>query len=118
MLAEPVAGALNLDNDSVVEEAIEQCGGDHGIAEDLTPFREATIGGQDHGAAFVTGVDELKEQIATARNDDVAQWVDDIAVRIDGNILQVIGSFFNRICRCLKGILHCRLLVQIGRAHV
>src|SRR5258708_36654527 len=53
----------------MMKEAVEQCGGDDGIAEDLAPFCKATIGGQDHGAALVARVDELEEQVAATSND-------------------------------------------------
>ena len=36
------------------------------FAEHLAPFGKAAIGGQDHGALFVAGVDQLEEQIAAA----------------------------------------------------
>src|SRR3546814_10858441 len=58
VLTHPVAGALDLDDDGVVQQPVEQRGGDNGFAEDLTPFGEAAIGSEDHGAFFVTGVDE------------------------------------------------------------
>jgi predicted metal-dependent HD superfamily phosphohydrolase len=62
----------------VVQQAIEQRGGDHGIAEDLAPFGKAAVGGEDHGAAFVAGVDQLKEQVPAAGDDgQVADLVDD-----------------------------------------
>src|SRR4051812_6562383 len=32
--------------------------------EDIAPFGEAAVRGQNHGAALVPGVDELKDQIA------------------------------------------------------
>lgn len=53
----------------MVQKAIEQRGGDDGIAEDVTPFGEAAVGGEDHGALLVSGIDELEEEIATAGND-------------------------------------------------
>ena len=53
----------------MVKQPIEQCRGDNGVAKNLTPFGEAAIGGEDHGAALVAGVDELEEQIAAARDD-------------------------------------------------
>ena len=78
MAAEAIAGALDPDDDGVVEQAIEQRGGDHGIAEDLAPFGKASVGGEDHGAAFVAGVDQLKEQVPAAGDDgEVADLVDD-----------------------------------------
>src|SRR5262249_8341032 len=69
MLAETITRSLDLDDDGVMEEAIEECGGDNWVAEDLTPFGKAAVGGEDHGGALVAGIDELEEQIAAARND-------------------------------------------------
>jgi hypothetical protein len=46
-----------------VKETIEQRGGDNGVTEHLAPFGEAAIGGKDHGAALVTRIDKLEEQI-------------------------------------------------------
>jgi len=82
MLAQAVAGSLDLDDDGVVQEAVEQRGGDNGIAEDVTPLGEAAVRGQDHGAALVAGVDELEEQIAAAGDDrEIADLVDDEQAR-------------------------------------
>jgi hypothetical protein len=62
----------------VVEQAIEERGGDNGIAEDLAPFCEAAVRGEDHGALLVAGVDELEKQIAAAVNDrQVTDLIDD-----------------------------------------
>ena len=66
MGAQAVAGPLDLDDDGVVQEAIEERGGDDGIAEDLAPFGEAAVRGQDHGAFLVAGVDELEEEVGAA----------------------------------------------------
>jgi len=43
--AQPVAGALDLNNDGVVEQPIKERGGNHGIAEHLAPFGEAAVRG-------------------------------------------------------------------------
>jgi hypothetical protein len=78
VLAQPVAGPFDLNHHGMVEQAIEQRGGDHGTAENLAPLGEATIGGQDHRAALVARVDQLEEQVATAGDDRlVADLVDD-----------------------------------------
>ena len=78
VFAQPVAGAFDVDDDGVVEQSVEQGGGDDGIAEQLAPFREAAVGGEDHGALLVAGVDELEEQVGGAAVDgDVADLVDD-----------------------------------------
>jgi hypothetical protein len=78
VLAESIAGALDLDDLGVVEQAIEQGGGDDLVAEDVAPFAEAAVGGEDHGAALVAGVDELEEQVGAAGGDrQVADLVDD-----------------------------------------
>src|SRR5690242_16375249 len=78
MLAQPVAGAFDLDNDGVVEQPIKQGGGDDGIAKDLSPLGKAAVGGQDHRALFVAGIDELKEEITAAVHDrQITDLVDD-----------------------------------------
>src|ERR1700694_2522083 len=50
----------------MVEQAIEERGGDDGVAEDLAPFGEAAVRGQDHGAFLVASIDELEEQVAAS----------------------------------------------------
>jgi hypothetical protein len=78
MLAHAIAGALDLNDDGMMEQPVEQRGGDDGITEDVTPFGKATVGSEDHGALFVAGVDELEEQVAAAGgNRQVADLVDD-----------------------------------------
>jgi hypothetical protein len=64
MLTQPIAGALDVDDHGVVKQPIQQRGCDHWIAKNLSSFGKAAIRGQDHCAALVTGVDQLKEQIA------------------------------------------------------
>jgi len=54
VLAQAVAGALDLDDDGVVQEAVEHRRGDDGIAEHFTPLCEAAVGGEDHRALLVS----------------------------------------------------------------
>ena len=78
VLTKTVARSFDLDDHGMVEQAVKQGGGDDGIAEDVTPFGEAAIEGEDRGALLVAGVDELEEQITAARDDrQVADLVDD-----------------------------------------
>ena len=78
MLAQAVAGALDLNDDGVVQQSVEQGRGDDGIAEHLALFGEAAVGGEDHGAAFVSSVDQREEQVAAAGHDrQVADLVHD-----------------------------------------
>ena len=71
------ARSLDLDDDGVMEKPIEQCGGDDQIAEDVAPFGEAAIRGEDHGTFLVAGVDQLEEQVAAGDDRQVADLVDD-----------------------------------------
>jgi hypothetical protein len=66
MGTEAVAGAFDLDDDGVVEEAIEQGGGDDWVAEEVAPFGETAVRGEDHGTFFVAGVDQLEEEVGAA----------------------------------------------------
>ena len=43
VLTHAIAGALDLDDDGVMEQPVEQRGGDDGIAEQVSPFGEATV---------------------------------------------------------------------------
>ena len=54
VLAQPIALALDLHDDGVVQQAIQQCAGDHDIAEDLAPLAEAAVTGQDERAAVIS----------------------------------------------------------------
>ena len=78
VLTQAVAGAFDLDHHGMMEQSVEQRGGDDGIAEDLAPFGKAAVGGEDHRAFLVARVDELEEQVAAAVGDrQVADLVDD-----------------------------------------
>lgn len=78
VLAQPVAGAFDLDDQSMMQQAVEECGGEDRVSEHLAPFGKAAVGGQDHRTTLVSGVDQLEEQVATPRDDgQVADLVDD-----------------------------------------
>ena len=57
----------------MVKEAVEQCGGDGGVAvEDGSPVLEGIIGGQDDEAAFIALADDLEEEVRAALVDGQA----------------------------------------------
>src|SRR4051812_36386151 len=56
VLAHAVARALDLHHDGVVQQSVQQGGGDHRVGENLAPFGKAAIGRQDHGALLVARV--------------------------------------------------------------
>ena len=43
MLPQAVAGTFDLHDDGMMEQSVEQRGGDDGIAEDIAPFCEAAV---------------------------------------------------------------------------
>jgi hypothetical protein len=62
----------------VMQEAIENRGGDHLIAKDLPPVPKALVAGQEDRAFFIPAADELKEEIGALPVDrDLADRVDD-----------------------------------------
>ena len=81
----------------MMQEAVEQRGGDDGIAEDVSPLGEAAVRGEDHGALFVASIDELEEEIAAAGNDrEVADLVDNEqgeAAEVSDSLAQSALSF-------------------------
>jgi len=62
VLPESVAVALDVDDLAVVQQPVEDGGGDHGIPEELLPVGEAFVGGDDRGASLVAVGDELEER--------------------------------------------------------
>ena len=61
VLAHAIAGAFDVHDHRVVQQPVQQGRGDDRIAEHLAPFGKAAVRGEDHGAAFVAGIDQLKE---------------------------------------------------------
>ena len=63
--AEAVALAFNDEEVDVVSEAINEGGDTGGVREDGIPVFEGTISSDDEGAALVTAIDDLEEQIGS-----------------------------------------------------
>ena len=61
--AEAVALALQRDHRGMVDEAVDEGGGDHGVAEDFPPCLEAAVAGDDDRAAFVAARDQREQQV-------------------------------------------------------
>lgn len=76
--AEPVAVAADGQDVAVVQEAVEDSGGDHRIGEHRAPFGNAAVGSDQHGAGFVAPADELEEQVGgVGFQRQVTELVDD-----------------------------------------
>lgn len=50
--AHPVGGPVDRQHDAVVEEAVEDGGGDGCVVEDLAPAGDAAVGGEDDRAVL------------------------------------------------------------------
>ena len=62
----------------MVDEPVDEGGGDHRVAEDLAPLLEAAVAGDDDRAAFVAARDERKQEVGgLAFEREVADLVDD-----------------------------------------
>ena len=75
------AEALALDGHclSVMEEAVEQGGGERSVVvEDLGPFLEHAVGGDEGGAALVALADDLEQEIGAILVDgEIAELIED-----------------------------------------
>ena len=73
------AGAFDDDRLGVMEEAVQNGGGEGAVVvEDPGPLFEGLVGGQHDGAAFVALADDLEEQIGAVLVDgQVAEFVQD-----------------------------------------
>ena len=78
MFPQPIGMPLDLDDDGMVQQAVQQGGGHDVVAEEGAPVPEAAIGGKDGGALLVAGIDQLEEQVGAAGFDrQVADLIDD-----------------------------------------
>ena len=62
-----IALASDVDDMAVVKQAIQYSGGKNVVSHQLSPIAEAFIACEDKAAFFISGADELKEQIASFR---------------------------------------------------
>ena len=81
VLSHAIAGSLDLDDHSVVKEAVQQGRRHHRIAKDLAPFGKAAVGCEDHGALFVSGVDELEGGVSNRTSKGLGPFSGRIAAR-------------------------------------
>jgi hypothetical protein len=62
----------------VVDEPVDERGGDHRVAEDFAPGFKAAVAGEDDRAAFVAARDQREEQVrGLALEREIADLVDD-----------------------------------------
>jgi hypothetical protein len=75
---QPVALGLEGDHGGLVDQPVDEGGGDHRVAEDLAPLLEAAVRDDDDRAALVAAGDEGEEQVGgLAFEREVADLVDD-----------------------------------------
>lgn len=91
-----IGGTLDLDHVRMMDEPIEDGRSDRIIIEDLAPILERAVGGEDHGALFVTVGHDLEEKVgAILVERQEAQLIDDEEFRraetVDGARKGVIG---------------------------
>ena len=69
----------------MVQEAVEECGGQRAVViEDLRPLFEHAIGGDDDGAALIALADDLEQQVCAGLVDrQIAQFVQDEERRLE-----------------------------------
>ena len=73
-----------------MEHSVEDGGGDHAVAEHITPSTEALVARESHWHAFVATADELEEQVRPLALDrQIPDFVDDEQSR-DGKHLELV----------------------------
>ena len=75
---QPVAFAFDVDDGAVVQDAVEDRGGDGDVGKDLVPLRKSFVAGKDCGDLLIPPGNELKEKIGSLNiHGKVADLVND-----------------------------------------
>jgi hypothetical protein len=94
-LAQAVALALEGDHGRVVDEPVDEGGGDHRVAEDLAPLLEAAVRGDADRAALGAAGDEREEQVGGLPLErQVADLVNDeqvVALQVPELLLELVA---------------------------
>ena len=78
----PETMPADADGDGVMEDPVQDGGGNHAVAKDLAPAAKALVGRQDDRAALVAAADELEEEVGADPVDgQVADLVDEEQAR-------------------------------------
>ena len=73
-----VAFAFDVDDGAVVQDAVQDRGGDGDVGEDLVPLRKGLVGGKDGGGLLIPPGNELKEQVRPLNiHREITDLVDD-----------------------------------------
>ncbi len=81
-LLEAVGFALDGDDLGVVDEAVDQGDDAGGVGEDLVPFGEGAVGGDQGAFGLVAAADQFEQQVGVAVGvGEIADLVDDQQVR-------------------------------------
>ena len=77
-LFEAIGFALDVDHRTVMQDAVQDRGGNGDVGEDLVPLRKGLVGGKNRGGFLIAPGDELEEQVrALDIHGKIADFVDD-----------------------------------------
>jgi hypothetical protein len=60
-MLEPTAGPFDVDHGGVVDHAVDDGGGDHGVAEVVAELLEVDVRGHDRGAVVVSSINDFEK---------------------------------------------------------
>ena len=91
MLESPALVA-RLHDMAMVREAVEQCGGHLGVAEDAAPFREGQVCCDHHARSLVEFGQQVEQhRAARLRERQVAQFIQDHQIDVHQPVCQLPG---------------------------
>ena len=69
---------LDVDNSAVMQDTVQDGGGDGDVGKDLVPLGESLVGGKNGGRFLIPSGNELEEQVCTLYiHREIADFVDD-----------------------------------------
>ena len=115
--AQPIAVASDRQHVAVMQEPVEDGGGDDGVGEHRAPLGDAAVRGYQHRAGLVAAADELEEQMrGVGLERQIAKLIDDQQLRLgEADQLLVKPLLAMRLGEACDQRHCCRELYRVAR---
>ena len=107
---------LDVDNGAVMQDTIQDGGGDSDVGKDLVPLRESFVGGKNGRSLLIPSGDELKEQVCALNiHEEITDLVND-EHPVLGQYLELVRQTVLKMG--LFELLNELMAIHVGSVHI